>query len=650
MAEQIGSYGRLDKDGVSGSRFNIRTPSEGLQIGPVNLSGQYARQERKSTPQALGMPEEFVQFMRERGSSLAEQEEKFSTWNVGISAQLPGGVLPPFMEKVLRPESFNAKYGRSQFEATNPFGQRFEGSDRERAIGGQGRVLEGLFGENAPSVGLQYEEPNRQESIISGNVTIPFQQGGIASLPKNPVLAGQEHMLAYITPEEASTLREQGGGVTPTGGQYRGPSGVPAFMTGMGQAAAAAAGVFGGGTAAFGGAGTGNGGATSDPGHPKSMAVQQAQQQAVAESAPPAPPTPANVDISSMMTPHKTPQLNMALSIAENNAQKSIAALDANNVPQLQAKLSKMDPRSMAYADLQGKLSQAMDAAVSDGYSSGAISKANQVANMNVPDAMGNVTLALTLGDQEFTAFDIANMSDAEFSALSANPATGVKGDPKSPLGMATLGLATPVLSMLAPPLAVPLTAMEFAYGLANPDEPSLGLMGLAEQALGTSLGDIANQVGGKLGLGETPVGDVMGHLGLDNLGQQIGDVFGEVTPSTATTPDVPGGPGLPVVSPTQTVSLENPFPQTTTETLLDATSSDYTAEQLANITGVSVEQAQEYLDSQYPKPVDVLPTTAETVQGTVSPDYTAEQLANITGVSIGQAQEYLDSRYSQLT
>jgi len=120
------------------------------------------------------MPEEFLQFMRERGSPLAEQEEKFSTWNVGISAQLPGGVLPPFMEKVLRPESFNAKYGRSQFEATNPYGQRFEGSDRQRAIGGQGRVLEGLFGESAPSVGLQYEEPNRQESIISGKITIPF--------------------------------------------------------------------------------------------------------------------------------------------------------------------------------------------------------------------------------------------------------------------------------------------------------------------------------------------------------------------------------------------------------------------------------------------------------------------------------------------
>ena len=53
--------------------------------------------------------------------------------------------------------------------------------------------------------------------------------GGLSSLPKRTTLRGQDHMLSYITPEEARMLRQQGGGVTPTGGQYRGPGGVPAF-------------------------------------------------------------------------------------------------------------------------------------------------------------------------------------------------------------------------------------------------------------------------------------------------------------------------------------------------------------------------------------------------------------------------------------
>ena len=56
-----------------------------------------------------------------------------------------------------------------------------------------------------------------------------LQQGGLTSLPTRPVLAGQQHELSYITPEEAQLLRQYGGGVTPSGGQYRGPGGVPAF-------------------------------------------------------------------------------------------------------------------------------------------------------------------------------------------------------------------------------------------------------------------------------------------------------------------------------------------------------------------------------------------------------------------------------------
>jgi hypothetical protein len=48
------------------------------------------------------------------------------------------------------------------------------------------------------------------------------------SIPKRTNIGGQEHLLAYITPEESFTLRRQGGGVPPGGGQYI-VNGVPAF-------------------------------------------------------------------------------------------------------------------------------------------------------------------------------------------------------------------------------------------------------------------------------------------------------------------------------------------------------------------------------------------------------------------------------------
>ena len=76
--------------------------------------------------------------------------------------------------------------------------------------------------------------------------------GDFSSLPKRTTLHGQDHMLSYITPEEAAMLRQQGGGVTPTGGQYRGPGGVPAFTPGP-------PGSDGGGNAPAGGHGTGGG-------------------------------------------------------------------------------------------------------------------------------------------------------------------------------------------------------------------------------------------------------------------------------------------------------------------------------------------------------------------------------------------------------
>ena len=64
--------------------------------------------------------------------------------------------------------------------------------------------------------------------------------GGLSSIPKRTTLGGQDHMLSYITPQEAQMLREQGGGVTPSGGQYTGPGGLPSFWTPASAASAQA--------------------------------------------------------------------------------------------------------------------------------------------------------------------------------------------------------------------------------------------------------------------------------------------------------------------------------------------------------------------------------------------------------------------------
>ena len=177
--EQLGGYSTSDRGGVSRSQFNIRTPKEGLQIGPINLSGVYGSQTQSVTPEALGMSEDYLRFMQERGTPVQSQEDESSTWKIGIAAHLPGGVLPPFMEKVLRPQSLNVKYGRSERNVTDPYGKEFEQYDRTRGIGGQAQILSGLFGENAPLVGFQYNEPNLRDRVISGSIGVPFDGANV---------------------------------------------------------------------------------------------------------------------------------------------------------------------------------------------------------------------------------------------------------------------------------------------------------------------------------------------------------------------------------------------------------------------------------------------------------------------------------------
>lgn len=51
--------------------------------------------------------------------------------------------------------------------------------------------------------------------------------------PEKTEIGGQKHMLAYITPQEASALRQMGGGGF-SGEQLQGPGGTPAFYGGVG--------------------------------------------------------------------------------------------------------------------------------------------------------------------------------------------------------------------------------------------------------------------------------------------------------------------------------------------------------------------------------------------------------------------------------
>ena len=86
-------------------------------------------------------------------------------------------------------------------------------------------------------------------------------QGGISSLPMQVDIAGQTHILSYLTPGEQARLRAGGGGIAADGGQIYGPGGVPAFADGAAGGGAGPSGSGGGGA----GSG-GSGGGEASPG------------------------------------------------------------------------------------------------------------------------------------------------------------------------------------------------------------------------------------------------------------------------------------------------------------------------------------------------------------------------------------------------
>jgi len=132
----------------------------------------------------------------------------------------------------------------------------------------------------------------------------------------------------------------------------------------------------------------------------------------------------------------------------------------------------------------------------------------------------------LQLGDQQFDAADIASMSDADFSALSGNPATTHVNDPDEGFGPVAMA-ATSLFSMLNPALALPALAIDALSGLS--DGRSTGLTSLL--GIPNILGDVMGEVESATGLGEV-VSNAFSPIqaAVESAAQ---DVYGFVAPPT---------------------------------------------------------------------------------------------------------------------
>ena len=196
---QLGGYSVDQQPGAETSNFYLRTPEQGIDFGSfggdknlLNLTGKYGRSISEVTPEALGIPQEAIDYFR-----LENQKQKSTSYNIGIRSMFPDGVVPDFIDRVLRPKSVNASFGQSESTFQNVQGDTFTNSDRRRGIGGQGQVLRAMFENNAPTVGVQYFEPNKYDKQISGNVNIPVREGNLDLSAKKYINEGRDNSESF---------------------------------------------------------------------------------------------------------------------------------------------------------------------------------------------------------------------------------------------------------------------------------------------------------------------------------------------------------------------------------------------------------------------------------------------------------------------
>ena len=185
--------------GVNTTNFNVQTPPQGISFGrfggdtPIlNATGNYGASTTEVTPGAMGIPQEAIDYFR-----LENQKQKSTSYNVGLRATFPDNMFPEWMRRVLDPKSVNASFGQNESTFQNVQGDTFTNSDRRRGIGGQGQVLRAMFGNNAPTVGVQYFEPNKYDKQISGNVNIPVREGNLDLSAKKYINEGRDNSESF---------------------------------------------------------------------------------------------------------------------------------------------------------------------------------------------------------------------------------------------------------------------------------------------------------------------------------------------------------------------------------------------------------------------------------------------------------------------
>jgi hypothetical protein len=370
--------------------------------------------------------------------------------------------------------------------------------------------------------------------------------GGLSSLPRRTVLGGEEHLLSYITPEEAQMLREEGGGVTPTGGQYRGPGGLPAFApsgaTGSGSTGAPGAGGTGGhsggtpghATSAQGDAGnTGPGGPVGYGGYGNPLGLasnfsygMDADNPSVAQAA-----------------VHGLISAQDALAKATEIAVSEQASEDAglNEAADAAAKATRADQ-----AKALANLSKARARAKSLGFVPGLASQANVAANQGIYSGLG-------MHGQVLSPSQVMSLPTAAFSNPAVANALGLGqvGDPNSVFGLAVQGLAKGLFGLMAPPAITGLySAAEQVGDLTGLYSiPSIGDMALVSM-VGDIFGEVAPETAQDISdvygdvkgfIGDIP-GDIADATGLSDVGKAIGEGLSSVGDAIG---NIPGDIGL---------------------------------------------------------------------------------------------------------